>query len=176
VNGRTTQLLIVLVALALVCAMIGGIRLNDARRSAISRADDLQAVRDALADIARHGGGPLKSPSAISSNDPELNRRLRAAAVAAGVADQLTSVEPGQPARLRDGDFVETPVFLRLDGATLRGTVGMLSRLCADDPSITVKSIELSPPQTAPAPVTAAPAETWTADLTVAYLVYSPKR
>ena len=178
-SGRTTQLLLALVTLSLACAIVGAVRLNDARRGAIGRADDLARVRGALAEIAQKGGRPLTSGS-IASGDPELNRRLRAAAVAAGVADQLTSIEPGQPARLRDGDFVETPVFLRLDATTLRGVVGMLSRLRADDPAITIKSIELSPPppptQLASPAASTQPAETWTADLTVAYLAHSPKR
>jgi hypothetical protein len=169
VKPRTTQLLSVLLIVAAVAAVISLVQLREARGDALDRLEDLRLVRADLADLAhaRIGGGI--SPSAGSS-DPALTRRLRSAATAAGVADQLSSIEPGQPSRLPDTDYMETPVFVRLDAATLQSLVTMLSDLSADERAIAVRSIELSPPAS-PKPSE----ETWTADLTFAYVTYSPR-
>lgn len=178
-SNRSTQLLLLLLVLSMACAGVGMSRLSSARDAALARTGELQSVRADLADLARSHAGPMSSAPA-NSEDPELNRRLRAAAAAAGIAEQLSSIEPGQPTRDRNADYLETPVFVRLNAATLRETVMMLSRLTASDRAMQIKAIELAPPPPAQdssatnAPTTA-PAERWTADLTVSYLIYSPR-
>ena len=178
-TARTTKLLAMLVAVSLAAAVVACVHLRDARVAAAGQADDLRRVEQLLMEIATHGGGGAVPTASARSNDSALGRRLHAAAVAAGVVDRMTSVEPGQPARVRDSEFVETPLYVRLDAVSLRDTVSMLTSLCAANPTIGVKSIELSPPA-APAPVPAttrpAAAEAWTADLTVIGVAYSPNR
>ena len=65
----------------------------------------------------------------VNSADPELNRRLSAAAVAAGISGELASIEPGQPTRVRQTDYTETPVYLRLSAVTLRQLLTFLTDL-----------------------------------------------
>jgi hypothetical protein len=171
-KSRSTMLLAALVVLTLASAIVAIVRLSDARRDALARANDLQLVRSALADISATPRGTLTSSS--NGADAQINRGLRAASAAAGALDRLRSVEPGQPARVRDTDFVETPVFVRVDATTLRRIVTLLARLSADDRTIAITSIELSPPATeTPSP---ASEELWTADLTLGYLAYSPRQ
>jgi hypothetical protein len=107
-KSRSTMLLAALVVLTLASAIVAIVRLSDARRNALGRASHLQLVRSALADISATPRGTLTS-SSVGAN-AQINRGLRAASAAAGALDQLRSVEPGQPSRLRDTDFVETPV------------------------------------------------------------------
>jgi hypothetical protein len=178
-SARITKLLVLLVAIATAAAVVACVQLRDARAAAVGRADDLQRVRELVDDMARRGGGAAIAtggrsawPSA-AAGESALSRRLHDAAVAAGVGEQMTSVEPGQPARVRDGDFVETPVFVRLDNVPLRGVVTMLVRLAADNPNVSAKTIELSPPAGATNPQGA---ETWTADVTIVSTAYQPKR
>ena len=172
-SARTTHLLLIAGVLALAVAIIAIVRMTEARAAAAARQHELERARVVLADLARAPSGALAS--APTSNDPQITRRLRAAAASAGVAEAFSSVEPGQPTRLRDTDFVETPVFIRIDPATLRQLATMLTNLCAGDRSIQVKSIELGPPPAANA-AAASVEETWTADLTVNYLIHSPRR
>jgi hypothetical protein len=103
---------------------------------------------------------------------------LRGAATIAGVADQLVSIEPGQPTPLRDSDFSETPVYLRLRALTLRQLVTFLHQLSTGNAGVRAKAIELSPPpDSSAAPTSAAGGadEQWTGDVTLAYLTYTPR-
>ena len=177
-TARTTKLLAMLVAVSLAAAVVACVHLRDVRASAAGQAEDLRRVEQMLSEIAAHGGGGAGGAATASagSNDSALGRRLHAAAVAAAVVDRMTSVEPGQPARVRDSDFVETPLYVRLDGVSLRDTVSMLTSLCAANPNVGVKSIELSPPATSAIPSTQPSGEAWTADLTIVGMTYSPKR
>jgi hypothetical protein len=182
-TARTTKLLAMLVAVSLAAAVVACVHLRDVRASAAGQADDLRRVEQLLSEIAAHGGGGGggggaggAATASAGSNDSALGRRLHAAAVAAAVVDRMTSVEPGQPARVRDSDFVETPLYVRLDGVSLRDTVSMLTSLCAANPNVGVKSIELSPPATSAIPSTQPSGEAWTADLTIVGMTYSPKR
>jgi hypothetical protein len=174
-NSQATKLLGVVVVVTIVIAIIAVVRMIDAQRAAMERMTDLDRVRANLAAMsAAPGSAAAASPAA--GGDLQINRAFRAASAAAGALDQLRSVEPGQPSRLRDTDFVETPIFVRFDGTPLRRVVMLLAQLCAQDRNVNVTSIELSSPATA----TAAPASTgeelWTADLTLGILAYSPRQ
>src|SRR4051812_31863368 len=126
---------------------------------------DLADCRADLAFLKNHGRGAVASNGA--PNLPEINRRLRDAAVAVQAADKLSSIEPGQPARIENSDYTELPVFVHFEPLTLKQIGTMLHSM--SDSASRAKSIELSTP----------PGEEnsnlWTADVTMAYLMYSPR-
>jgi hypothetical protein len=106
---------------------------------------------------------------------------LRDAATEAGAADKLASIEPGQPQRLA-GDYAQLPVFLRLEGLTMKQLTLFLHRLASLDPSSRAQSIELSVAGSGSGAGTGTGAgadtpeqpEMWDADVTVSYLTFAP--
>lgn len=171
---RTTILAMLLVAAA-VAALAAYVRLESARTGAVAAERDLIASRGDLADLARWGtarGGD--SRTSASPDDPDLNRRLRSAAAIAGIADQLTSIEPGQPARLRETAYSETPVYLRLTAVSLRQAIVFLHHLSSADAGIRARTIELAAPEESSGPGPVAN-ERWTGDITLGSLTYEPR-
>jgi hypothetical protein len=176
-SQRTKLLALVALAAAVLAAFAYG--WQDNRRVAAEGAQrDLAITAQDLADLARWNAG-AGTDATLTADDPELNRRLRTAAVAAGVPDQLSSIDPGQPRQIPQSDYSETLVFLRLNSVTLRQLVTFLHGLSAADSSVRTKSLELAPPAAGVQPVaggeTGAPDDQWTADVTLAYLTYSPR-
>ena len=171
---QVTALLALLLLCAGVIAVFALMRLSSAQQDAAQSVSDLAVCRADMADLARWHAHRTTAPP-LSAADPELNRRLSAASVVAGISGELASIEPGQPNRLRDTDYTETPVYVRLDAVTLRHLLSFLSSLTASDAAVRPKSIELATPATATANA-ADSAELWTTDLTLAYLTYAPRR
>jgi hypothetical protein len=147
--------------------------MEQSQDAAIRSAADLATCRQQLADLAKWRG--RSNAASTRPDDPALNRSLRSAATIAGVGDELLSIEPGQPSPLRDSDFSETPVYLRMRGLTLRQLVTFLHQLSESNTNVRAKSIELSPPEGQPTPTPAGDAEQWTGDVTLAYLAYTPR-
>jgi hypothetical protein len=171
-GGRMTLLLGLLSVGCLGLLVFSLLRLESVRYSSWSAQRDLQVCRQDLSDLAKWG--PVRtSGTPASASDPALNRRLGAAAVAAGISGELASVEPNQPVRVRDTDYLETPVYVRLSAVTLRQVVIFVSDLSTGDAAVRAKTIELSPPAGQPKPQNAA--ELWTTDIGLAYQNYSPR-
>ena len=161
-----------LVALSGATAAIACSRMSSLRDAAARADDDLTASRRYIKSIAglqgAVGGRPLAGADGV-----ELNARLRESASAAGVGDRLIGVEPGHANRLRDSDFKEQLVFLRLEPVNLRQLATFLQDLSTRDPNCRTKSIDLSSPQRPAA--TPSPGDQWAADVGVAWQVYSPR-
>lgn len=172
-GARLTALLAALLLVSMVAAGWSFARLQSARDGAVAAGRDLVECRADLADLAKWRA--VRSTAApLSAQDPELNRRLSAAAVAAGVSGELASIEPGQPARVKDSDYTDTPVFLRFGAVTLKELAGFLTDLSAGDAAVRARSIELSVPA---ADVTTGgrAGERWTCDVALGYLTYAPR-
>jgi hypothetical protein len=170
---QVTTLLVLLLLCSLVLAVVSLFRLTGAREDADQSERDLAVCRADLSDLARWRS--VRTTGApVNSADPELNRRLSAAAVAAGIPGELASIEPGQPNRVRETDYTETPVYLRLNAVTLRQLLTFLTDLSASDAAVRPKSIELATPAALPANPQS-PGELWTTDVTLAYLTYAPR-
>ena len=168
-SKRTKFLVVLLIAAGL--AAIFGFSWEDKRREAAAASvQDLATCRQKIADLVKWDVGP-SSDAPLTADNPELNRRLHTAAVDAGVPDALASIDPGQPHQLKDTDYDETLVFLRLNGVTLRQLVTFLHQLSARDASIRTKSVELGIPA-GQSPDSSG--DTWTADVTLAFLTYAP--
>jgi hypothetical protein len=166
-----------LLALLLLCGAIlagySAMRLFDARESAAHARGDLRTCRADLSDLEKWRSGRTTGVP-LTAQDPELNRRLSAAAVAARISGELSSIEPGTPARVKDADYTETKVFVRLGAVTLPELVKFLQDLSAADSAVKTKSIELQTPDVPASPPQRA-GEMWTCDLTLAYLAYAPR-
>ena len=168
-NTRSTQLLILLIVTATASVVLGYMRFDKQRDDALTASRNLGVCRrqlDALAAAKASPGGL----SPVSADSADLHRRLRGAATAADISDaQQASVEPGQPTRVPNTDYQEFPVFVRLDRVTMKQLTLFLSELARRDIGSRAKTIELTP---VPGDD---PIERWTADISIAYLIYTPR-
>src|SRR5262252_1156867 len=115
VSEQTTTLLALLLVCGIVLAAFWVVRLSRAREAAGDAQRDLMACRAELADLEKWRTGRTTG-APLTGQDPELNSRLSAAAVAAGISGELASIEPGSPNRVKDADYTETKVFVRFGG------------------------------------------------------------
>jgi hypothetical protein len=176
-----TQLLLFLTLLAAGAAFLAFARQDQARAAALAAQRDLGQVHRQLTEIAAANSGGQHI--AVGQLDAaELQSRLTAAAVDAGVLDRLVDKESGLPTRLENSDYNELLIMLRFDKISLKQLTIFFDRLAATDPGSRVKTIELSPPEPSPAasnprsPVAADNGEErWTAFVSVAYLMHAPK-
>jgi hypothetical protein len=168
-KASRTRVLILLVLAGAIAAIAGYARMAGAREAAALAGEDLEACRRYIGGIAGVTQGAAGRRALVGGPDSvALNARLREAAAAAGVADRLLSVEPGVATRLRDTDYKELQVFLRLEPVTLRQLTTFLHALSVKDADSRTKTIELSVPQRGAG-------EQWTADVAVGYLIFSPR-
>ena len=163
-NVRTSLLIALLVA-AGITAAIAASHLQSARQRAQSASQDLAVCREYLADLRAARVQPSDN-TARSADNGSINQLLRDAAQQASASSALTSIEPGQPARIEGTDYDETPIFLRLEASPMKQLVTFLHTASARDPRARCRSIELS--------TTDGP-DAWSADVTLGYLNYSPR-
>ena len=172
--NRRTQLLILLLIAAAIAAGSGWSILQTSRANAAASLRDLGICKTELVAI------DVKSPAAAAgssptSDDKAINRQLRAAAIAAHLSDQLASIDPGTAARIRDSDYTQTPIYVRLNAVALRQLIGFLYELSITDQSLRTSDIELSPPLVNP-PNRTDSSDLWTADVTLSYLEYAQRQ
>lgn len=168
ITSRLTQLLILLLIASAIAAAASWSVLDSHRRYADESRKNCAIC---LTELAAIGARTTTTDNAPAPDDLAINRRLRGAAVAAHLSNQLVSIEPGAAAHLPDSDFTQTPIYLRLNAVSLQQLVGFLYELSVTDNSLRTGDIELSPPLAAP-PAGTSPAEVWTADVTLDYLAY----
>ena len=171
IASQRTKLLLALVVAAALAAIFAASWEAGRYDAAYGSLNDLAAVRRDIADMAnwKSGAGP-DAPRPPENLD--LNTRIRNAANDAGVPDQIANIEPGQPRPIRDTDYTESLVSLRLNTVNLRQLVTFLHRLSVHDASIRTKAFDLSAPTGLPAD---AVGDLWTADVTLGLLIYSPR-
>lgn len=166
-NNRTTLILALLLLASAIAAAVSFAQLQHHQSIAERQQNDLRQSLRLLSDLESNNSPARLIATRLDGSD--LNRRIRDAATAAGISQNLSGIEPNRPLRLADSNYNELMVFLRFENVTIRQLSTFMHRLAAIDPACRVKSIELeSPPD---------PADTthWTSDLTLAYLTYSPR-
>src|SRR6266446_1852503 len=166
-RSRTTFILTLLVLSSAVAAAITFAQMQHHRAAAEKQQSDLAQSLSLLSDLESN-----KSPARLIAtrlDGSDMNRRIREAATAAGISQNLSGIEPNRPVRLAESNYHELMVFLRFENVSIRQLATFMHRLGTIDPACRIKSIELDSP--------ADPADTanWTADLTLAYLTYSPR-
>ncbi|HEX4793464.1 MAG TPA: hypothetical protein VH370_06715 [Humisphaera sp.] len=175
---QSTRVLILLLLLSAAAAIVAYVNLTNSRDAAIASQRDLNICRADLADLSRWQATPGAAATS-SGDDRAFNKDIRIAAIAAGIPNELASVEVGQPVRFEESDYLEMPLFLRLNAVTLRQLTTFIHDLSDNDPRLRAKMIELSVPTDIGSQpnraARAAQGESWTADLTLARLSYAPK-
>jgi hypothetical protein len=161
-----TSLLSALLIAAIATAWVALVEFQTARDRADVSASSLEACRAELSDLRSAGASRIPAISAPGGPN-QVGQILREAAASAGAAERLTSIEPGQTARLEGTDYQETPVFLRLESLTMKQLVTFLHQASTRDTRAHCRSIELSP---------APPTDAWSADVTIGYLSFSPRK
>jgi hypothetical protein len=166
---HTHSLVLLLIASAIASA--GAWSMLDTRRSSAIASQKDRAI--CLSELSAIGNNSSAAdPQAADSLT--LSRRLRGAAVAAHLGDQLASIDPGSPARVRDSDYMQTPIYLRLNAVSLRQLVAFLYELSITDNSLRTTDIELTPPLTTPVN-RPDPGDLWLADITLSCLTYQQR-
>jgi len=166
-RNRTSFIIILLLLASAIAAAIALAQMQQHRIAAQRQQGDLQQSLRLLADLDNN-----KSPVRLIAtrlDGSDMNRRIREAATAADISQNLSGIEPNRPVRVRETDYNELMVFLRFESVSIRQLATFMHRLSSVDPACRIKSIELDSP--------ADPADTthWTSDLTLAYLTYAPR-
>ena len=166
-RNRTTFILLLLVTAAAIAAALAFAHMRQNQNLAQKQQGDLHQSLRLISELESN-----KSPARLIAtrlDGSDLNRRVRDAATAAGISQNLSGIEPNRPVRLRESDYNELMVFLRFENVSIRQLSTFMHRLSTIDPACRIKSIELdSPPD-------ASDTTNWTSDLTLAYLTYSPR-
>jgi hypothetical protein len=179
-SARSTRWLAATLVVAAICCAAAFARLNAVARSADdagrafaqSQAQLRQLTARPLAGKGASGddrGGHGDAGNAIDANS-QVNRHLRDAAAAAGVADKLVSIEPGEPNQVAGTDYQEMLVFLRLESLSVRELVTFLHAHASADTATHAKAIELSTIARDEG------GELWLADVTLAYTSHAPQQ
>jgi hypothetical protein len=166
-KNRATFILLLLVIASVIAAGVAFAQMQHNRAAAGKQRDDLHHSLTLLADLKGNQSPARLIATRLDGSD--MNRRIRDAATAAGISQNLSGIEPNRPVRVRESDYNELMVFLRFESVSVRQLATFMNRLGAVDPACRIKSIELESPAD-PADVTH-----WTSDLTLAYLTYSPR-
>lgn len=163
-NKSLTVILAGVVVVLLLAAAVVASQLAAAKADAVAQAEDAAAARADLDDLdAWHvtaGAGDGKDDGAA-----DLNRRIRAAAAAGGLVDKLARIDPGPTVRVRDSEATRTPIYLHVDGVTLRRLTTFLHALTIDDASLRVTGVDLTAPPVGESRTEAG--EVWDVDVTL---------
>jgi hypothetical protein len=163
-NVRTSLLIALLLAASLT-AMVSVAHLRTAREHAEASTHDLAICRQQLAALRTSTKAPAGMATVGADPVSPLNQLIREAASGTDTTTKLVSIQPGQSARIVGTDYQETPVFVRLDPMPLKQLVTFLYEPSSRDPRVRTRSIELSAAESS---------NTWSADITMGYLSYSP--
>jgi hypothetical protein len=111
-----------------------------------------------------------------SRSEQALAEAIEKSAIAAGVArERVARIEPQQPRRAGDSDYLEHATVVQLDGVTLAQLAATLTSLRASGAGhdqLRVSALRISAPYQAAA---SAGAEPWNVELSLSYFIYSPK-
>lgn len=174
--GRPSPLLVNLL-LATAILTIGWISFGhfDQQRSAFEAAKaELEQATSLSQQISLLRLKPDRAAS-TSRSDQSLAEAIEKSTAAAGFArEQIARIEPQQPRRAGESDYLEHATVLQIDGVTLPQLAATLTSLRAGDglEQLRVSTLRLTAPfQTAQSGDT----EVWNIELTLTYYVYSPK-
>jgi len=150
------------------------VHFDDARRSFESAQQELGRSVSLANQIALLRQKPDRA-AVQSRSEQALAEAIEKSAAAAGVArEQVARVEPQQPRRSGDSDYLEHATVVQLDGITLGQLAGALAALRSTSglEQLRVSTLRIAAPYQAAA---SQGAEPWNVELTLSYFVYSPK-
>jgi len=143
--------------------------MTQAKAAAVFAAQDADRCRSLATQIIALQDKPVVAGTQEHPFE-QLTDRIEAAAKAYGIAGDthLASIAPEQPTRVLDTAYIEKPTTIELRDAKLPQIIGLIERLALDGSALRVKSLRLT------APPHQEDGDLWSAELTVAYLIYSP--
>jgi hypothetical protein len=130
---------------------------------------DAQASQQLAARIASLKTQPAMAGTSQQAIE-ELAARVQASAQSFGInADDIASIAPDAPARLADSPYLEQSTTVELRELTLVQLVDLLYALSNHQSGLRIKALHLT------APPQKIGGNTWSAEITVSSLIYSPE-
>lgn len=142
--------------------------LQGARQSAQlakSGAKEVQVLADKIVALRNRAQRAAVSPVSDADLSRSVEEACRAAQIPAG---QLSRIAPQSPHRYQDSGYLEQSIDLDLDGLTLPQLLTCLLDLTTKNEGVNIKSLRLT------APRESSDRETWKAEVTLSYFIYSP--
>lgn len=163
----------VLIAATVYSAM----RLVTARSEYVSCSEDLQACKARLPQIVQLRQKPDRAAQQ-SRSEVSLAKAIEESATKSGLqTSQVVSIEPQSPRRVADSSYEEFATLVRVEGISLSQLAKLAQALRSTDTSssnLEISALRLGVPfQSTKAQD--AQGEVWNVELTLTYLVYSPK-
>jgi hypothetical protein len=172
-SPRTTTLLLLLVLMSGGACALALSRMDAMRHSALTAADDLARIREALPAVgpATRAGSDRADVAIVSdaADASEITRLVRDAAAKSGAEAALARIEPGRTSDASES-LEAAALLVQFDPLTLRQLVTFLHTLAMSDGQFAPEAIELSAAAAAGASAESAaaiPEERWTATVTV---------
>lgn len=169
-SPKRTILLVLLLISAAASTVAAWSRLDSYRSRAAVRREDLSDCRMKFATI----DSKSTMTGGTAADEVSIDRRLARAATSVSLDQQLASTDFGNAVRISDSNFTQTPVYVRLNAVSMKQMVGFLLELSAKDNAVRTTDIDLTPPLVA-APGRDNGTDLWTADVTLDYVLFSPK-
>jgi len=174
---RSRKWLVAALSVAGLAAFLGSVAAWESARSMTLRA---AADLDACAALERQISVLRDLPrqaQAAALQQPEMARRIEKAAQQAGIdARNIERIAPEEPRRVGESVYLESPTQIVLAHATLGQLITFLHTLSAGTSGaevaggdLRVQAVRLGAPRGGEA------GNTWRAEITVSYWVYSPK-
>jgi hypothetical protein len=173
VNQKQLIILVVLVALSVLILNAWSYWSMDESRSQARRAQVDAALCQKLSqEILELQRKPAIAGTREQATE-ELAARVELAARQSGISgDNLASIAPDAAVRVGDSDYLEKATSVQLRAVTLNQLAGLFGEISTEG-SLRVKSLRLTaPPQDSS--VGHGPTELWSAEFSIAYLIYSP--
>lgn len=176
--GSRSQI-IQLLALSLLIAMLGlsGMRMLEYRQQYQEGLENLAAARVRVPQILALRKKPDRA-ARESRSQVTLAKVIEESATNAGIKPaQIVSIEPQTPRRVADTQYEEYATLVRIEGTSLAELAKLVVTLRgqgAGDYPLNVSSLRISVPFQA-SKMHGESDEAWNSELTLTYLVYSPK-
>lgn len=141
------------------------------RESAVTASNTLELCRNLAHEINSLRNRPLFAALNVRS-ESELARRIDERKKKLGLPERsISRIQPQSPQRIGETEYKRQTTSLELQGVTLRDLTLLLTSLVKDDPELQITSLRLIAPRNSKE----ASAELWRVEVTLTYLIFSPK-
>lgn len=177
--SRTSRSALKLLLFSLLVTALGfcGVRFLDLRQQYYASLEDLAAAQSRSPQILALRQKPDRA-ARESRSQVALAKVIEESATQSGIkAAQIVSIEPQSPRRVADTQYEEYATLVRVEGATLAELAKLVVTLRGQNTGnypLSVSSLRIAVPFQA-AKSTGEATEAWNIELTLTYLVYSPK-
>ncbi|NQU23851.1 MAG: hypothetical protein HQ567_21425 [Candidatus Nealsonbacteria bacterium] len=173
-NGSRSRRLFVVMFVGLTALAVWSyFRLVSGHRVAQVAAENLDRCRRLADQIDGLCETPMQAWLESQAPQEKLTLHVQQAAQTAQIDESsLIRIDPQPGHRVGETDYLSEPTLLQMRSVSLRQLVGFLKEVTAGQAALQVESICLSAPRSV---ASSEKAETWTAEVTLTQLVFSPK-